>query len=115
MMPTKVAFFRIMSAGFHQKAEACEACLSGPGPSEKQLPKALRDLSATLRRCAAVYRSAADHVDARLGKGAFGPGGRGLDTPKGRRLLARLGPAEEAVSAAHLLAVAELERGADHG
>ena len=105
----------MMSAGFRQKAEACEACLSGPGPSEKQLPKALRDLAAALRRCAAVYRAAADHVDDRLSRGAFGSGGRGLDTPKGRRLLSRLGPAEEAVSAAHLLAVAELEWGADHG
>lgn len=110
-----VAFVRNLSAAFRQKAEACEAGLSGPGPSEKQLPKALRDLAAALRRCAAVYRAAADHVDDRLARGAFGPGGSGLATPKARRLFARLAPAEKVVSAAHRHAVECLGREPGHG
>lgn len=109
-------FARHLSEAFRQKAATCEAALSGPGPSEDRLPPVLGDLAAALRRCAAVYRAAADYVDAWLARGAVAPGARGpLDTPRGRRLLARLTPAEEVVSAAQRRAVAELERGADHG
>ena len=109
------AFVRMMSAGFRQKAEMCDACLSGPGPAEERLPEALREVAAALRRCAAVYRAAADHLDTRLARGAFGPGGSGLATPKARRLFARLAPAEKVVSAAHRHAVECLGREPGHG